>query len=446
MSLRPLAILALSTSFGLVACDAGNKTDAKAPAGAAAGKAPAAGATAAAGTDGKGVAAKAPTSMTPGLAGTASKPGKPGPLPFEATGPVARIDGVDIPAERFNKEVRKMASRMPPGMAGRYKDRILDMVVTDSLVEKAFVAEKIEVEAAAVEAEFAKFAKEVSVSGPGGLKGFFAQAKTNEAEMKERMRKSLTFVALLAKKGHDVKVSDADAKKFYGENTERFTEKEQVKASHILLKVEAGADAAKTAAVEKQAKEIAAKAKAAGADFAALAKAHSQGPSGPQGGDLGFFEKSKMVPPFANAAWTMKKGDVSDPVKTRFGYHVIKVMGRKTGGQMKFDDVKVQIVAQLENDKRRVASKAVVEALTKASKVERLPANIKVNAAASPMGGLPGGLGSIPGLTPRTMRPKGLSLGAGKGLKMPASKGLKLTPSKGLQLAPPKAPAKAQPE
>jgi hypothetical protein len=113
---------------------------------------------------------------------------------------------------------------------------------------------------------------------------------------------------------------------------------------------------------------------------------------------------------------------------------------------MKFDDVKVQIVAQLENDKRRVASKAVVEALTKASKVERLPANIKVNAAASPMGGLPGGLGSIPGLTPRTMKPRGLSLGAGKGLKMPSSKGLKLTPSKGLQLAPPKAPAKAQPE
>ena len=224
--------------------------------------------------------------------------------------------------------------------------------------------------------------------------------------MRDRIGKSLRFVALLKKKGHDVTVTEADAKADYDKNVARFAREEQVQASHILLKVEPGADAAKTAEVEKRAKELAALAKAPGADFAALAKEHSEGPSAPGGGDLGLFEKSKMVPPFANAAWTMKIGEISDPVKTRFGFHVIKVTARKAGGQTPFSEAKDQIIAQLENDKRREASQTVVGELTAAAKVERLPENIKVNAGptSAPTLRPPGpGLGlGLPKLAPKT--------------------------------------------
>lgn len=389
MPLRPLALCALCTTLTLTAAGCGADKQA-APGSSATPAAPAATPPA------TGAAQPAAAPATPAL--TPGAPAAPEGLPFEATGPVATIDGVEISAERFNAEVRKMAGRIPPNVASRYKDRVLDTLVTDTLVEDAFKALKIQVADEAVAAEFAKFSKDVAANSPGGVAEFYAKAGVDEAGMKERIRKSLTFVALLEKKGHSVKVTDADAQAFYDGNKAKFSKQDQVKASHILLKLDKGADDAKTAAVEARAKELYAKAKAPGADFAALAKAHSEGPSGPRGGDLGFFEKNRMVPAFANAAWAMKPGEISAPVKTQFGFHVIKLVERKGGGQTPLAEVKEQIVGQLENNKRREASQAVIGELTKAAKIERLAANIKVNvrptAVPSPDLGLGLGLGA----------------------------------------------------
>ncbi|MDA1100637.1 MAG: peptidylprolyl isomerase [Proteobacteria bacterium] len=93
---------------------------------------------------------------------------------------------------------------------------------------------------------------------------------------------------------------------------------DEVRASHILVETEAEADAI-VAELQK------------GGDFAAVAKEKSKGPSGAQGGDLGYFAKDKMVPEFANAAFALKTGEISAPVKTGFGWHVIKVVDRRQG-------------------------------------------------------------------------------------------------------------------
>ena len=90
----------------------------------------------------------------------------------------------------------------------------------------------------------------------------------------------------------------------------------QVRASHILVKT------------EKEANEILEQIKA-GKDFAELAKKYSQCPSGKRGGDLGYFGRGRMVPEFENAAFSTPKGEVSKPVKTQFGYHIIKVTDTK---------------------------------------------------------------------------------------------------------------------
>jgi peptidyl-prolyl cis-trans isomerase C len=147
----------------------------------------------------------------------------------------------------------------------------------------------------------------------------------------------------LAKQG---KVDDAKALAFYNENKARFGGGDKTKASHILYKTadDGSDDAAKRAACEK----LLSKAQKAGADFAALAKANSEGPSAPKGGDLGFFEQGQMVKPFADAAFALKEGDVSGCVKSRFGYHIIKKTGEQEGQAKEFETVKAQIIQMLE--------------------------------------------------------------------------------------------------
>jgi len=133
------------------------------------------------------------------------------------------------------------------------------------------------------------------------------------------------------------KITDANMRKFFDKNKNRYSQ-DEVRASHVLLKSEA------------EAKEVYEKAKA-GEDFEVLAKKYSKDPSVAQNmGDLGFFTRSRMVPQFADAAFSMKPGEISQPVKSPFGYHVIKMVEKKEGKPVKFDDVKDQVRGDFQNE------------------------------------------------------------------------------------------------
>jgi parvulin-like peptidyl-prolyl isomerase len=125
-------------------------------------------------------------------------------------------------------------------------------------------------------------------------------------------------------------VTDERIREHYEKNKETFTSDEQIAASHILLKTEAEAQAAL-----KEIKQ--------GKDFAEVAKAKSTGPSAPRGGELGTFGRGRMVPEFEQAAFALKTGDVSEPVKTQFGYHIIKVTNRTEAAPQSFDEVREDI-------------------------------------------------------------------------------------------------------
>jgi len=143
-----------------------------------------------------------------------------------------------------------------------------------------------------------------------------------------------------------IQISDAEAKKFYEENKDiYFKTTPQIKARHILVKDE------KTA--EKLINELKGlKGKALEEKFAELAKKYSIGPSKVQGGELGWFDPKQMVPAFAEAVMKMKPGEMTlKPVKTRFGYHIILVEGRKDNNYLPFNQVKDQIIAYLKQKK-----------------------------------------------------------------------------------------------
>lgn len=163
-------------------------------------------------------------------------------------------------------------------------------------------------------------------------------------------------------------VTEEDAKKFYDQNPDKFTRKEALRASHILI----GADEKATADEKKKAREKAEKLRkelAGGADFAKLARENSTCPSNKQGGDLGYFGKGDMAPTFEQAAFALKPGELSDVVETRYGFHVIKLVEKKAPETAPFKDIRVKLTELLREQK---VNAAIGEYLAVASKSARI--------------------------------------------------------------------------
>ena len=136
------------------------------------------------------------------------------------------------------------------------------------------------------------------------------------------------------------RVSEERVASYYQDNIVAGPKQEEVRARHILLDTREEAEAV-IAAVKN------------GGDFIELAKSRSKGPSGAGGGDLGYFDKDAMVAPFSEAAFKLKKGKISEPVKTQFGWHVIKLEDRRSKPTPPLDDVRDQIYQILISEARR---------------------------------------------------------------------------------------------
>src|SRR5436305_10249481 len=179
----------------------------------------------------------------------------------------------------------------------------------------------------------------------------------NSDEFKKRLaftRNRLLMDSLLASEGKAATTDDA-MKKVYDEASKQIVGEQEVHARHILVETE---DEAK--AVEDELKK--------GADFAELAKKKSKDPGASDGGDLGFFTKEQMVPEFSTVAFALEPGKISDPVKTQFGWHVIKVEEKRTRKAPDYEQVKPQIETYVV----RKAQADYVAKLRTAAKVERM--------------------------------------------------------------------------
>ncbi len=147
-----------------------------------------------------------------------------------------------------------------------------------------------------------------------------------------------------------VRVTDEEVAARYAADRERYEEPEQRHARHILFQVTDTDSDAVRAKKRKKAEEVLALARKGG-DFAALARKYSEGPSGKNGGDLGFFTRRSMVKPFADAVFAMQPGTVSDIVETPFGYHIIKLEEVRPARLRPLEEVRETIVAELKREK-----------------------------------------------------------------------------------------------
>ncbi len=158
------------------------------------------------------------------------------------------------------------------------------------------------------------------------------------------MRKHFARMKLINLKVRSkVKISDEDLKAEYAKTSYDLAHDVEVHARHILIQVATNASAESIEAARHKALSLAVEARKPGVDFAELAKKKSEGPSAAEGGDLGFFRRGVMVPEFERIAFSLADGSVADPIRTQFGWHVIKVEERRSLPPPPFDEVKEQL-------------------------------------------------------------------------------------------------------
>ncbi len=203
---------------------------------------------------------------------------------------------------------------------------------------------------------------------PKDFENAMKNAGTNEKEVKEKIRKNIILENYVNSVASEIKVTDAEKKEFYEKNKDIFKDPEMVKASHILIKVdEKQSDKDAKAKIDAVYKEL-----KSGKSFEELAKKYSQDGSAANGGDLGFFPRGAMVKEFENVAFSTPQGKYSEPFKTQFGYHIVKVTEKRPAKTYGYDEVSKHIESKIKMDKLKGVLDKKVEEGKKTVKVEIL--------------------------------------------------------------------------
>ena len=204
---------------------------------------------------------------------------------------------------------------------------------------------------------------ERQAGGREQLDAILAKGGSSRAQLEQMFREMELGRGLIARQIQPtVEVSDQEIQNFYTEHPNDFQRAEQVHARHVLIKADPAADEQTRSIARMKADQVHQRA-VNGEDFATLAKELSEDANAAQGGDLGFFEKERMVPAFAEAAFALQPGQISPVVETQFGYHVIKVEERRPAGPVPLDEAKVPIRRVLVNEKTNVAVSQLVQSL-----------------------------------------------------------------------------------
>lgn len=338
-------------------------------------------------------AKKAPAKQVDLAAGEVATPEGKAPAVQPSTLPetVAVVEGTEIKRAELEEALAAMLAQSGRGAgeipaeqkAGAYR-MVLDDLIIDRLITKR--AADIKVEDAQVEETFKKAT--ANIGSDEEIKVQIEKSGQTVEKVKANIRSSLKQQQWVEKQiGDKDAVADAELAEFYKKNPEQFKMPEQVRASHILVNVAQDAAPEVVVAKQKEAEALLARVKK-GEDFAAIAKEKSEDPSAKENsGDLDFFTKDRMVPEFSEQAFKMKKDEVSAPVRSQFGFHIIKLTDRKAPETMELEQAKPRLLAYLKQQKKQAEVEKLVREMREKAEVKvNLPAPAPV---AAPTPGAP---------------------------------------------------------
>ncbi len=289
---------------------------------------------------------------------------------------IATIDGEPISADEYRRALKGLAqnvaqqgSGVPESAFESIRKNIADTMVTNAILLKEAKAKGLAADEAAVDTQMGAMKKqfpdeaafEAALEGQGMTKEAF------RADMVKKMTiRKLIDQEILGK----IVIDDATAKEFYDTNKQQFSRGESVKAAHILIRSTEEGDEQADAEAKAKAEAVMAQIDG-GADFATIAKEKSEDPgSAAKGGELGTFPRGRMVKEFEEAAFGAEAGSVVGPVKTQFGYHIIKVVEKLPAGDVPFDEAKPQIAQKLQMQEAQKAFKSYIDGLKEKSDVK----------------------------------------------------------------------------
>lgn len=293
---------------------------------------------------------------------------------------VAVVNGSVISRSEFNAEIGQVQQRfssmgqpLSSTRLSEIKKKILENFIDRELLYQASQKNGIKVDEAEVNEQLIALKKRFPSEAE--FNKALSERNISEATITSQLERNIAIKEFIDKQFvQKITITDKESKTYYESNPDLFKQPEQVRASHILIKVDPKADDAKKAEARNKIEEIQKKLQK-GEDFSALAKEFSQGPSNVKGGDLGYFKRGQMVPPFEQAAFGLKPGTISDIVETNFGYHLIKVIDKKSESTIPYSDVKERLEQHLKQKKVQKEITSYVEKLKAKAKVERFPTN-----------------------------------------------------------------------
>lgn len=275
---------------------------------------------------------------------------------------VGRLQNLGVSPAEYEDSIRQLLKIEQ--VQETFKDGIH---VTESELRAAYRQEQEQVSTTFLLLKSSDFAQGVEVTD-GALETFYQEHK---GEFTVPERRKVAYLTYRPKTYlEEVTIDEERLREHYELNIDKYRKPERIRARHILLELDQNAPAAEEAKVRARAEALLKEAEE-GKDFAELAKANSQGPTAPKGGDLGFFGRGRMVKPFEEAAFALKVGEVGGPVRTPFGYHIIKVEEREPEAVREFDEVKADIRKALVEEEARYlaqdAAYATVESIRSAT-------------------------------------------------------------------------------
>ena len=289
---------------------------------------------------------------------------------------IAVVNGVIISQGEFDREldffVRRAApegQQLPELQLVKIKNDVLESLIDREVLFQESQKKGIEVKADEISDQLKKIKQRYpdETQFAEMLKGI----GLTESDVQTQIKRGMAIQQLIDKEvGDKVKISDEESKQYYDTHPEFFKQPEQVNASHILIKVDENASEAQKAEARKKIQEVQQKLQK-GEDFVTLAKTYSEGPSAPQGGNLGYFRRGQMVKPFEDAAFKLKPGETSDIVETRFGYHLIKVIDKQPEKTLAYAEIKDRLNELLKKQKLETEVDVYIDSLRKDAKIEK---------------------------------------------------------------------------
>lgn len=283
--------------------------------------------------------------------------------------PITRQD-LQMEADLLDAEMRHRNRILPRHQKAKLSRQLVENLVERELLYQSAQQKKIEIRNRWVDRAIADL--KTDLKSASGFKAYLKNARMNEKQLRARIQKGLIVRRLLRREVlRQIKVSEAEMQAFYRENPDFFQRKEQVRIRQILIAVDLqdgisnrGDALLRIQAIQKKLNE--------GGNFAALAIEYSEDKSSVMGGDLGYLQRNQMVETFADAAFSLQTGEISDIIETRIGYHLIQMVDRIPPSQLAYREARTKIERTLRRDKEKKATSAYLAKLKRQASIKRM--------------------------------------------------------------------------